>query len=83
MRKRRLYRVEWEDTASSGGWRREDDVLKEQRGTVSIVTVGYFMRRNKKEILLCQSYDEYDKTNDRIAIPMACVKRIRRLKEKG
>lgn len=79
---RHLYRVEWEDSASLGGWRTEEKILKDARTTVNIVSVGYLVRKGKQEIVLCQSYDEQGKINDTISIPVGCVRNIRRITEK-
>ncbi len=78
-----LYRVDWVDSTSRGGWRYADRDRKEHLSAVRCVSTGYLVKRNKREIMLCQSYEESeDRINDTIAIPMGCVQKIRKLKDK-
>lgn len=81
QKKWHMVRVEWEDSASRGSWRSADTEAARPRSTLRIVSVGYLLRKTKREIVLFQSHDDEDKISDTVAIPMGCVHRIRKFKE--
>ena len=75
---RRIIRVDWEDSASGGGWNRLDD-FKDRHGTLSCQSVGYVAKSDKDVVMLVQSVCENGDVNDSISIPRKCIKRVRRI----
>lgn len=74
MTKRHLVEVEWLDACSNANW--AEDVKPE---LMTVHSVGYLLD-NKRILHLAQSLSEDGKTNDRLNIPKACVKRMKRLR---
>jgi hypothetical protein len=73
-----LVRVEWWDTSGS----REAWLDKEDAAALRPVlchTVGTVLYRSKAVLVLAATVGEHGQVGDVIAIPMGCVKRVRRL----
>ena len=80
-----IVEVEWIDSASTGGWRRIS-LFENEADPVSCWSVGYLVKRDRKQTLLLQSHDgTLGKGNDAISIPSSIVRNVRILKkaEKG
>lgn len=78
MKKRPLVEVEWIDSAMSYGW-------KAAGGVTRCRTAGYLLKRGKKVIRIAMNQQDetrqhYGAVGEVMAIPMSCVKRVRRLK---
>ena len=74
-----IVEVEWWDARSFGGWSSPAEYAK--KGIALCRTVGYLLRRNKREIVVVQNVgDTTGNVSDATAIPTCCVKRVRRLK---
>ena len=71
--------VEWDDTFASIHWTGIDDLH-----TAPMVSVGCLMRMDEKEVVLSsmRGREGIDDSNCVQAIPMGCIKRIRKLKVK-
>ena len=67
--------VHWDDATADPGW--HDD--GEHTFAPHIVSVGYLVRRNAKEIVIAGSANSYDHVCDLLLIPMGCVTKVERL----
>ena len=76
-----LVEVEWIDSASTNGWRPENDWQQEQNeeGLVVCRSAGYMIGKDKQAIRLVQSQSKHGATAEQIAIPRSCVRAIRKL----
>ena len=70
--------VEWVDTCSHSGWQDPDFVLSEA-APVRVASMGYVVKKDKDAIVLVQTIGP-QMMAEAMAIPMAIVKRVRRLK---
>lgn len=73
--------VEWEDTAVTGGWQEQEDVLTHLGIPYIVYTVGFLVAWNKERIILvmgytpaCIAYQEI------ISIPKGMIRSITYLK---
>ncbi len=76
-----IVEIEWTDSASTGGWR---DLRKfEKEGDIiNCCSVGYLLKRDKKQAILVQSHDcTLGKGNDVIAIPASIIRKVNLLKK--
>ena len=73
-----IVEVEWYDACSNHGWY-DTNTLKKLE-LVVMWTVGYMLRRNRRVIVLAQAVSDYAKYSELWIVPMATVKRVRRLK---
>jgi hypothetical protein len=74
-----IYRVEWDDTQSSGGWFDKDGI--KDVGTAKCESVGYLVHRDRKVVKLA-SIVEYETTRDAgyvHAIPRGCITKMERI----
>ncbi|MCH7793410.1 MAG: hypothetical protein IID31_14160 [Planctomycetes bacterium] len=74
-----IYRVQWDDIQSSGGWYDKDAL--DEAGVAHCESVGYLVYRDRKVIKLA-SIVEYEKTRDAgyiHAIPRGCVTKMWRI----
>ena len=78
-RKREILEIEWDDTATTCGWK--SDKFLEKEAPAPCRSVGYFIKQNKNCITVtkCLAIDDNDGL-DAQTIPKGCVKKIRRLK---
>lgn len=73
-----LVEVEWVDSSSDTGWRREV-------GTELLVcwSAGYLVHRDERSTVValnCSSQGSVNSCGDTIIIPSVCVQKVRRLK---
>ncbi len=72
-------RVEWVDSSSETGWQRKNHRCS---GGISYCeSLGFIIRKNKREIALAQSKSSIGSIAEVMTIPMVCVKKITKLKE--
>jgi len=73
-----LVEVTWDDACSNHDWHTEAGLT--QATTIRMTTVGYMVRRDRKEIALAQTHGDHEKWCEIWVIPAGWVKRVRRLK---
>lgn len=72
--------VTWNDAKSTGGgWRSVNDTIKEASGPFEVSSVGYLLKRDKKELILAQTLTKTGSAADCITIPSGFVHKVRRL----
>ncbi len=76
-----VVQVQWVDSASEDGWQSKSHV-KHASKLCYCESVGFLLRKNKGDITLVQSTGSFDNVAASISIPMSCVKKITKLKEK-
>ena len=76
------YRIEWIDILSDSGWAEEKEFNKMKLATP--VNEGWLYSKDKESIKVFASYDKDDDGTftfgDRTMIPLACVKKMTKLK---
>ena len=76
------YRIEWIDILSDSGWAEEKEFNKMKLATP--VNEGWLYSKDKESIKVFASYDKDDEGTftfgDRTMIPMACVKKMTKIK---
>lgn len=72
-----LVEVTWLDACSHHGWYTDDELPTAT--LMEMKTVGYVVRRRKKDIALAQAHSP-EKWGEIWVIPIACVSRVRRLR---
>ena len=76
------YRIEWIDILSDSGWAEEKEFSKMKLATP--VNEGWLYSKDKESIKVFASYDKDDDGTftfgDRTMIPLACVKRMTKIK---
>jgi hypothetical protein len=76
------YRIEWIDILSDSGWAEEKEFNKMKLATP--VNEGWLYSKDKESIKVFASYDKDDDGTftfgDRTMIPMACVKKMTKIK---
>ena len=75
----KLLRINWIDTASTRGWRNDDD---KQHGTIKCVSVGYEIEGDKAAIHLVQSISDNEGRSEVISIPKGTITKRRILRHK-
>jgi hypothetical protein len=66
-----LYRVDWEDAVSDGGW---TPLVKARDPKLIVVhSVGYLVNENRKAIVLAQQVSSSSNFADTITIPKSCI----------
>lgn len=71
-----IVKVDWLDSSMEHGWQRPN---KDSGGVTPCQSVGYIIRKNKREITLAQSKGNTGNVSELISIPMSCVKEIKTL----
>ncbi len=71
-----IVKVDWIDSCTEHGWQRAS---KNSGGLIRCTSVGYIVRKNKREITLAQSKSSMGNVGELISIPMTCVKEIKTL----
>ena len=76
------YRIEWIDILSDSGWAEEKEFNKMKLATP--VNEGWLYSKDKESIKVFASYDKDDDGTltfgDRTMIPLACIKKMIRIK---
>ena len=76
------YRIEWIDILSDSGWAEEKEFNKMKLATP--VNEGWLYSKDKESIKVFASYDKDDDGTftfgDRTMIPLACVKKMTKIK---
>ena len=75
--KYKLYKIEWEDAASSGGW---IELGEEKLDPLIVTTVGFLIKETKDRLILAQSLTNGHRSADRIQIPKAWIKKKTHIK---
>ena len=71
----RLVLIEWNDACSSYHWEHRDDFTH----ILPSVSGGILLREDEKEVELTLTLT-MDSKNNSVAIPKACIKRMRKLR---
>ena len=80
--KRKIVEVEWVDSAATGGWNPARKFI--ESGTSRCRSVGYMIERSNKQIVLVTNLsDDTGNAGEGMAIPTACVKRVRILEKRA
>lgn len=80
-RKKEILEIEWDDTATSCGWK--SDKFLERETPAPCRSVGYFIKQNKNCITIVKCVADGDKDGlNAQTIPNGCIKRIKRLRKK-
>ena len=70
--------VEWRDILDGGAeWSDDHNIVP-----ADVVTVGFLLSRNKSHLVIVRDYCDVDDERSlggRLAVPVGCVKKIRRL----
>ena len=75
--------VTWHDAKSQGGgWREIKDLAQFARGPFECSSVGWLLKRNKKEIILAQTLSKSGLGTDTITIPRGFIWKVRHLNGK-
>jgi hypothetical protein len=76
--------VEWADSAAYSRWRSIEG-YREATHPSQCISVGFLLLKDEKRVVILQSEDgdEHGEVAEALAIPRACVKRIRYLYPKG
>ena len=73
----RKVEVIWHDACTRGGWSSREDYLTSE--TALVHSVGYLLYRDKKKIILVQSWDTTPgepHVSDSVTIPAQWVKKV-------
>lgn len=73
-----IVKVDWIDSATEGGWQKK---CKTSGGVCTCYSVGFVIRRNKRELTLAQSKSEFGNIAEVISIPTSCIKSIKQLED--
>jgi len=66
--------IEWVDSASTRGWGEHNDA------SLSIChSVGWLVHKTKDILVISTSIGENNRSIDRLAIPRACIRKVRRV----
>ena len=77
----RPVEVEWLDSVMLRfGWQEPAEYQDEFSRPYLIRSVGYIVKRTKRELVLVMSWSENGQVGDGLAIPRACVRKITRLR---
>ena len=72
--------VRWWDAASnSQGWAPVQGYTH-GTGLMAVETLGFLIKKSRKEVQVALSLDEAGKVSEAIAIPRACVRSIKRVR---
>ena len=71
-----LYRIDWIDASSDGGWVNCD---KLKLIDIKINSIGWLVKKNKNYYLLAQSLSSSGNCADRIQIPKKWITKVKKL----
>ncbi len=71
-----LVEVTWKDSASNHGWYAPAEF--KDAALIEIKTVGYLIRRNKRDTALAQAISEHGKGSEIWVIPSSSITRVRK-----
>lgn len=77
MKENKIVRVKWVDSCSRSSWVRKEGAREYEPETVE--TIGFQVHRTRQKIVIALNRDSDSDFSDIIAIPMPCVKDIKRL----
>lgn len=70
--------VDWVDSGANNRWR--DELCEPE--IIESRSVGFLIRKNKSELVLCNSTNELGHYAGTIAIPVACIRHVERMAKK-
>ena len=76
----RLVEVKWVDSAFNQGWRLKYD---SDTSISECKTVGYLIKKNKKQLVIAMNVNDDGGYGEAMAIPIECVKSIKKVKIHG
>ncbi len=74
-----LVQVDWQDAAGRSGWRDIEDY--EDMTPVNCRSVGFLVKRNRKEVVIGLTQCEDDSLNQCIVIPVSWILKMRILRK--
>jgi hypothetical protein len=80
MRRPKIVRVKWDDSAAPRGWQRMDELVVD---IVNVDTVGFLVAEDRKTVTVAVSYvaDEgQEQACGMVTIPKSAIKKMRTLK---
>lgn len=78
MKKLKMVSVDWVDSNIMHGWASEEEARLD--GLPEVHSVGFLFSRDDEKIILIMGYSEYGALIERKAIPMGCIKSIKKLR---
>lgn len=75
--KKDIYIIKWNDSYTHDKWVDLEYAIKEFRKPIEIITTGYIIYRNKKCVVLVQSYDGSN-VDGVFHIPMSTIVSIKK-----
>lgn len=83
MKKYQIIEITWLDSLHSSGWRKEKWVPLTTLEDMTHKTIGYFLKENKRSIIVIQSYREFENyVLGIMEIPKGSILEIKKLKIK-
>lgn len=76
MARLHAYTVKWRDSSAVRGWNR---ITTDQHGVSIITSIGWLLRRTKKEITITTSVTYDGSCMDPLTIPLEAVVKLSRL----
>lgn len=76
----RLVEVKWVDSALNIGWKSE---YSKETSISQCKTVGYLIKKNKKQLVIAMNINDSGGYSEAMAIPIGCVKSIKKVKIHG
>lgn len=80
MVKMRLVQVKWVDSALNIGWKSR---YSKETSISKCKTVGYLVKKNKKQLVIAMSVNDSGGYSEAMAIPIECVKSVKGVKTIG
>ena len=74
----KLYKINWIDAYSDGGWRKLSDLPKQIK-PMSIETVGWLIHEDKEYYTFAQNLSDKERYSDTMSIPKRYIKKRTRL----
>ena len=71
-----LYRIDWTDAASNGGW---EDLKETKIKHYKVHSIGWLVHNDADYYVLAQSITSHHTSNDRIQIPKAWVNKVTKI----
>jgi hypothetical protein len=73
-----IVKVTWADSASSPGWQSKQH---DWHSCSNCCSVGFIIKRNKRELSIAQSWSDSGNVADVITIPMRSIKNIKKMED--
>ena len=77
IRRTPLLFVAWDDATSASGW---CDPTIRGKQSIGIVSVGWLLRKTKRELTIAQSISTNGRAGDVLTLPRGMIRHVRRLR---